>query len=378
MIFSELKGNYKQIQSIKEFLNDHINQTLLIVGDDSTGKTSILNILQNNGNNEILVLNDHNFSENTIENFVHCKTITSFFSKGKTKLIFFDDIDTFSSIQKQHITLLHRLKVKCKMIFTIKLKEERRINTLWKKFFDKRICLNKLSYKECLQVVLTKLHTMHDDDDIDYDLLLELIKVNECNITNIMMLKDSVIINDMTTPCVYDNIKDLFETNIYDIVHSVFNENLSQQYIEAISSKDSSMLSTMIHENLTQTKLTLTNYISIYDTMCHCDIMDKFIFVNCMWGINWICTNIYRYSKVNKHLMSEPCIMDKKAKIVFSQQFTKLSAQVNMKKKIRSLGLNYFQSDFINILYYLHKSDKKCDDKILNDLIKKFAKDFEL
>ena len=377
MNFSDLKGNYKQIQLIQDFLiND--SETLLIIGDDSTGKTSILKILQNKDNNEILILNDHNFSEIIIENFVMCKTITSFFNKNKTKLIFFDDIDTFLSIQKSQITLLHKLKSKCKMIFTIKSKEERKLNTLWKKFFDTKIYLNKLNHKECLQVVLSKLHVTHDDDDIDYDLLLELIKVHECNITNIMMLKDSVIILDNTcAQNVADNTKDLFDTNLYDTVQRLFSEDLSDRYIETISSKDSSLLSTMVHENLTQTKIPLCNYISIYDTLCYCDIMDKFIFVNCLWGINWVCINTYRYVKLNKSLTSHT-FLDKKTKIMFSQQFTKLSAQVNMKKKIRSLGLNYYHNNFIDILYYLHKHNKKCNDKIINDLIKKFTKDFEL
>jgi hypothetical protein len=373
MKFKDFKGNFKQILEFKEFLKNEKKSSIIIVGDNCTGKTTFYTMLQNENIYDILLLNENNFSESTISNFIECKTITSFFNP-REKIVFIDDIDTISSMNKNIINLIYSLKQKCKMIFTVKLKEEKKIVSNWKKVIDNKIYLAKLTYKDCFQVML---HLLKDRVDIDDDRLLQLIKAQNCNITNILMLIDNVTHKNEDL-IILDSHQDLFHNNVYTNVSDVYNELLTDDYIDSLCKKDNSLLSSMLHENLVHVKHDIDTYIDIYETITYCDIVDKHIYINCSWGTNMDLLNKYRFTKFNRLLNKNN--KNKPFNVIFTRQFTNLSSQMNIKKKLQNLSSVLYITNTFDILHHFKKKqyDEVNSDKVLKDLVNKFTKDYNV
>lgn len=376
MRFSDFKGNFKQINEFKSLLFGDECKTVLVVGDNGTGKSSLYDMLADSKKFDILSLNDMNFSEQTIQNFITCKTITSFFSKLQ-KLVFIDDIDTISNMNKTVLRTLASYKSQCRMVFTVKSKEEKKIYNTWKKIIDHKITLNKLDFKECFQIMLKR---TEDRDDIDQSKLLALIKAQNCNLSNVIMLLDSVT-HDYEDIDVLESNMDTFHTNMYTTVSDMYNKELDEVYINSIASKDNSILSSMIHENVTNLKTNIDVYIALYDIFTECDIVDKHIYITCTWGPNWESINYYRFKSVNKLLFAHK---SKPFPISFTQQFTKLSSQMNIKKKLHSFVNSIYLTNTLDLLQFLHtkapatSSNTGENAKIIKDLVSKYKKDFNL
>lgn len=372
MRFNDFKGNFKQINEFKTLLANADFKSILVVGDNCTGKTTFYEMLKNENKYDILLLNDVTFSEQTIQNFITCKTITSFFSKLQ-KLVFIDDIDTISNINKVILNSLATYKLKCKMVFTVKSKEEKKVFNTWKKIIDHKITLNKLDFKECFQIMLKY---VEERDDIDHSKLLALIKAQNCNITNVIMLLDSVTYK-YEHIAVLDNNMDMFLSNIYNIVSDLYNKDIDDHYINSLSGKDNSILSSMLHENITNLKTNIDVYIKLYEVLGNCDIIDRHIYIKCTWGVNWDTINYYRFKNMNKILFEN---RSKPFTIKFTQQFTKLSSQMNIKNKLHSFVNSIYLTNTFDLLQFLHVNSPSFlnEDKVLKDLLVKYKKDFNL
>jgi hypothetical protein len=372
MKFSDLKCNFKQIQEFKEILKKDTPSTVLIVGDNSTGKTSFGHMLQYENKYDILSINETNFSEQIISNFIQCKTITSFFTKLQ-KIVFIDDVDIITNINKQTLLNMIIYKKKCMIILTVKSKEEKSIYNTWKKIIDHKIKLNKLDYKECFQIMLKH---VNDRDDIDQSKLLSLIKAQNCNIPNIIMLLDNVTYKNEDL-IVLDGSMDIFHQNIYNIVNDIYNRDLDDSYINSLCTKDNYVISSMIHENLVKLKMDIDTYLDAYNVLSYCDLVDKQIYISCGWGINLDLLNKFRFVSLNKILFKNK---SKEFSISFTQQFTKLSSQMNIKKKLHSFVNSIYTTNTFDLLYHLQAKEYKdtSDNKIINNLVIKFKKDFNL
>lgn len=373
MKFSDFKGNYKQILEFQTLIKNNDNGIILIIGEASTGKSSFYEMLENENKYDILLLDDQNFNETIIQNFSQSKTIINFFKKLK-KIIFIDDVDTITNIGKHTLTNMVKYKQNVLFVVTVKSKEEKKIRNTWKKLIDHRIYLNLLDYKDCFQVVLKHIENR---EDIDTSKLIELIKALDCNLSKILLQLDTVTDSwDDIDPL--DNNMDIFHDNIYSTVDNIYHKDLSESYITSLCSKDSSVLSSLVHENILNIKTNIDDYINFYTVFTECDVVDKHIYVSCAWGINWNMLNMYRFTKLNKSLYPFHNKV-KPFQINFTQQFTKLSSQVGMKKKLLLLP-KPFHNHALDILRYI--STKKIDslykdDKIIKDLIVKFQKEFE-
>lgn len=371
MNFSDFKGNFKQLNDLKSFLKNQ-HGVMLIVGECGTGKTTIYELLKNQNKYDILYLNDSNFSEVATQNFIQCKTIVSFFTKLE-KIVYIDDIDIITNFNKQFIANLNEYKTKCKIILTVKSKEEKKITASLKKIVDIKIYLNKLDYKECFQVLLRR---FQDRTDIDQSRLLELIKAQKCNIANVIMLIDNVTSKQEDISILNENM-DIFHSNIYNIVENIYTKKLSYEYINSLSSKDNSIIASMVHENVTNINTNINTYLKLYDVMSYCDKLDKHIYINCLWGTNWDMLNLYRFSNMNNILSA---VKNPQFTVNFTQQFTKLSSQVSMKKKLQQCVYTIYLTNILDLLYHL--TIKQYDDiqnnKVIKELVIKFKKDFSI
>ena len=131
----------------------------------------------------------------------------------------------------------------------------------------------------------------------------------------------------------------------------------------------------MVHENIININTDIDTYLKLYDVITYCDKVDKFIYINCLWGINWDLLNMYRFTNFNTILSK---IKKHNFTVNFTQQFTKLSSQMNIKKKLQSFMNNIYSTNIFDVLYHLSIKiyDDIQNDKILKDLVIKFKKDF--
>lgn len=374
LTFNDFKGNIKAVSELKEWLKPtHPCGIILIIGHSGTGKTTLYDIIKNDDKCDTLFLSDNNFSEMTIQNFSQSKTILSFFNPKK-KLVFIDDVDSIS-LSKQLINDIANYKKNVTFVLTVNAREEKKIVTSWKKLIDTKINLNKLGYKECFQIVLDR---TKDRDDIDQVKLLELIKSQDCNLANVLMMIDSVSESWDDIDPLQSNM-DLFQTNIYNTVNDLYTRSLSNEYIDSICSKESSILASLVHENISKLKFNIDEFLDVYNVFVSCDIVDKHIYQNCNWGINWTMLNLLRFKSCNNIIMNKSSPSCKTNTISFTQQFTKLSSQVSMKKKLLSLP-SPFITNTLDVLHYLSskKSHIETQDKTIKDLIARFEKDFHV
>lgn len=370
MSFSDFKGNHKQISELKTIIGSDENGIVLVSGDSSTGKTKLYHILKNENKYDILYVDDSNYNDVMLQNFIESKTIENFFKKVK-KIVFIDDVDTIA-IGKQTLGNLTKYKDMVLFIMTIKQREERKFKNLCKKIITHTIVLNKLNYKECFQVVLDMLS---DREDIDTTKLLDLVKKQDGNISNVLMQIESAT-NKWDQVNGFDNSVDMFHDNIYSTVSDIYNTKLSTEYIASLCSKDSSILTSIIHENILNIKANVDDYIEFYSIFGSCDIIDKHIYVSCSWGLNWNMMNMYRFTYLNSAIQRHAATT-KPFTINFTQQFTKLSSQVGMKKKVMLMP-KPFQYNLIDVLHYSSTVIRDVNDKAVKDLVTKFVKDFDV
>jgi hypothetical protein len=368
MFFRDFKGNYKQIKDLQSFLNNGFC-TILISGDHSSGKTSIIDMLSSEDKYDILCVDNENLTEGIINNFINYRTISSFFDKNKRKkLLFFDDVDCIN-INKNNLQFLINIKTKCYVIFTVLSTEKKKILSSLKKIIDKTIDLSNISFKDCVQIIFTRVKQVFNEDDIDFDKLVDIIKSQSCNINNIMMLIDDCKnINTVLS----DKDKDLHETNIYSTTKKILVDKLNNKEIIDIYLRDYGIIFSMIHENMSQLQIDSKSLLNAYNVITYCDNLDKYNYIHCKWGINTDCLNYYRFKKLNDLLRNDE---NNSLNMKFTQQFTKLSTQSSLKKKLNDIE-NYFQ----NVLDYIQFQSKKINiselDKNEKDLIVRFKKDF--
>lgn len=369
--FSDFKGNYKQLLDIKNFvLNSSKPEIMLIIGDHSTGKSFLGEIISTIEHIETIIINDTNCSDELLKNFIHSNTIISMFSK-KTKFIFIDDVNTIILNDKNFTSYFTNYINKCKFILTVRTGEEKKLSSL-KKHFSHKVYLKILDYKECFQHILS---ISQNINEIDTDKLLQLVKNLNCNIPKITQLIESTYVKyDIN---VLENQEDIFTDSIYTVIKQLYSSQLNFKQIHEITLKDSQLLSLLLHENLINLNFKscdIDTIISIYSVLTNCDILDKHIYINCNWGINFIMINYYRFSSINRLLKSK---YTNNLTIAFTKQFTQLSSQTSVKKKILSFYTSFLQNCIIDFLLYTH-SNKLTSNKFTKDFVTKFCKDFKI
>ena len=391
MTFANFKANYRQANEIKQFVNAATPKVTLIVGGLGTGKSSIRTMLQNEGKYEILLVNDSNFSATMVQNFVNHRTIESFFTKRR-KIVFIDDVDTVLP-SKQLLSTVTDTRSSCTILMTVKSSEEKKFVSTCKRHIDHKVVLNTANHRDCFQIVMER---FGEDDSIDQERVIALIKAQNCNIANVIMLIDqarATIDTDCddaeaddaeeSNPQSANN--DIFHHNVYDIVRDVYMTDMSEDYLMRVSNKDQSIICPLIHENLLNVPLSATEQREIYDVLCDTDLIDRHVYVNCMWNTNWVMNNYLRCKTVNRYAGRKTA---RPFDIAFTQQFTRLSSRMNFKKKLALLPSFVQHCNVIDVMHcvgemkaegtwFADDTESAEDVKTLNDMVTKFAKDFK-
>lgn len=376
--FSDFKSNYKQVNELKQILSNDSKFFVLLVGSPSTGKTSIKNIIEKQYPYEILLITDDtNKIHNTIENFTYYKGIQCFFKSYK-KLLYIDDIDTILNNKDTNITsLLKSIKDKINIICTIQTINENKLSNL-KKSFSHIIYLNRINYKDC--ILLFNDYIDKSDINIEFDKIIELIKEHDNNIKNILTYMNHIYDDKI----IENNSDGLIDYNLYKIVEKFYTNIFTENDLISMSSRDPSILSTVIHENLinfTIKKNDISNLIKIYNIFCINDHIDNYIYTNREHTMTLSNMTYIVSFKILNQLLNEYNFNN--TNIKFTQTFTKLSSQCSYKKKIL-IYENYFITNYhMDIIYYIinmikHQKKVNIIDKYMIEIIQRVCKDFNI
>jgi hypothetical protein len=370
MLFSDFKGNYNTINTIKSILSNNRKGIYTIVGDNGTGKSSIGICLCTDQNNDVLVIDETNYSEAIVKTFICHNTIKNMFHPS-IKIVFIDDVNLISH-EKTLAKLVNLNKENCIFFCTIRTNEEKKI-TLLKFSITQRLELKVLNYKDCYQFILSTLP--YHEDDVNLEKLIKLVKNLNSNIPKIMMMLDSCLeSNDFLRP--FEELPEKFDKNIYISAYRFFSKMLSTEELEHQVRNESPILSTMIHHNTLKLDFHKTNtdiktLKHIYGTYCSSDIIDKHVYVNCNWETLYELNVWYKYSTINKlihaHYKEIP-------NLEFSKHFTKLSTQTAIRKKLLELDEISFIDHPLSYLNYLSNYSYEAQN---DSLIKKYDKDFK-
>lgn len=392
MTFAHFKANYRQVNEIKQYVGATSPKVVLVVGALGAGKSSLYTMLHNEGKYEILLVNDSNFSATMVQNFVNHRTIESFFAKRR-KLVFIDDVDAILP-PKQLLSTVTDTRSICTVIMTVKSSEEKKFMITCKRIVDHKITLGTPNHKDCFQIVMER---YRDDDSIDQERVIALIKAQRCNIANVVMLidqaravasgsgEDDTDSNDANGSEPQSANSDIFHYNVYDIVRDVYMTDMSEDYLVRVSNKDQSIICPLIHENLLNVPLSVTEQREIYDVLCDTDLIDRHVYVNCIWNTNWVMNNYLRCKTVNRIVSRKTT---RPFDIAFTQQFTRLSSRMNFKKKLALLPSFVQYCNVVDVLHcvgemkeegiwFTDDSESAEDAKTLNDMVTKFTKDFK-
>tara|TARA_Y100000389_G_scaffold191646_1_gene218170 strand:- start:3029 stop:3619 length:591 start_codon:yes stop_codon:yes gene_type:complete len=196
------------------------------------------------------------------------------------------------------------------------------------------------------------------------------------------MLLDSVKMDNDSIEVINDG-GDIFEHNVYQTMEQFFLQKLTHDEIIHLCLRDTPLFSSLIHEHMSKIRATkhhIRNLVSIYDTLTFCDIFDRHIYTRSDKNVVRDMVNMYRFQKIN--MMLEP-LYSQYSKFDFTQQFTKLSSEMNIKKKISRINtaIDFHENNF-DILQYVSKDTKFVSetdsDKAVGELVTKFKKEFKI
>jgi len=387
MRFCDFKGNYKALHELKEFIASN-KDSLLVIGHVGTGKTALFDIIKNEYGYEMLFVTEASIQPSMITNFVKHITIENMFYK-KRKLIFIDDINIVLQSDKNVLSHIKQHKTKCRFIFTVRTSEEKKVATSLKQLIDVKIILNPLNYKECFHVIMNRINES-ERSTIDESKLICLIKSLKCNISKVMMLIDTVKPNQDSIQ-VFKEDEDFFENNVYKTMTQFFSHKLTTKEIMDICLRDTHLFASLVHEHLskinaqTTPKENIQRVVLMFRTLTFCDNFDKHIYTKCDKNVVRDMVNVYRFQSINS-LLSRFYAEHDPFTFAFTQQFTKLSSQMNIKKKISKIeddvqNINFRDSMF-DILQFeakrSHDIKEKTSNKYICDLVTKFKKEFKI
>lgn len=326
----DIKSNFKQIKDIREFLSPNSSDYICILsGALCSGKTTILNILNNDEKYESLFLHSECNYVKELHNFTSKKSMENLFF-NKQRLILIDDIHM---MEKSFITSLKKLS-KEKIIITIQSKEDAKINEIKNAVKVKTlyIRLNKIKLQDCL-ILITDLFDRLKID-IDFNVIKDTIVKNNNNLRKILQYFGN---NNSKENIGEKSKKNINDMNIYDLTNYFIENEIDDSYL---SMNVSNIVLYIVYENIARlvsfknSKNLMKNiekYEKILDgitTLNDDDLQQEY------YGAKVILE--YSHMKNINSLILEEFDKNKDISLKFTNIFNKLSIQSMFNKKVQS------------------------------------------
>ena len=326
----DIKSNFKQIKDIREFLSPNSSDYICILsGALCSGKTTILNILNNDEKYESLFLHSECNYVKELHNFTSKKSMGNLFF-NKQRLILIDDIHM---MEKSFITSLKKLS-KEKIIITVQSKEDAKINEIKNAVKVKTlyIRLNKIKLQDCL-ILITDLFDRLKID-IDFNVIKDTIVKNNNNLRKILQYFGN---NNSKEDIGEKSKKNINDMNIYDLTNYFIENEIDDSYL---SMNVSNIVLYIVYENIAR----LVSFKNSKNLMKNIEkyqkILDGIVTLNDddlqqeYYGAKVILE--YSHMKNINSLILEEFDKNKDISLKFTNIFNKLSIQSMFNKKVQS------------------------------------------
>ena len=371
--FKEFRGNMMAIKTITSILNENTPSLTIVVGGVASGKTSLASILKHEYDSELLYVGDHLVSEEiqkAISNFINHRTIIDMLNRKKRKIVFIDDIDIVLTNFKTLPSLLNTMRLECLCIVTVSSLEERKISSV-KKIPHNVVRFRHLDVSTTFDLFRTHLQTLNECCDDEQ--LLQIVKDQGGNLHNIKLHVTSLIKSGHSSS--FRSIHHCNTDTIYEQTEKVFNQSFEGIKLMEDGAKDCAMVCLLVHENLTalnsskMDKLAMKAMVYLYSSLCDYDEIERNCYLKCDWGNIAQDISVAAKLRACNHAIMK-CGGVQLPTTAFTQHFTKLSAQMSMRKRINDLGGGKNTSSMK--LFCLHQMTNP------HPVVKRFAKDFGL
>lgn len=325
----DIKSNFKQMKDLREFLNPNSDDYICIVsGSLCSGKTTILNILNNDEKYETLFLHSECNYVKELHNFTSKRSMENLFF-NKQRLILIDDIHM---MEKSFITSLKKLSNE-KIIITVQSKEDAKINEIKNavKVKTSYIRLNKIKLQDCLILVTDLFDKLKIE--IDFNVIKDTIINNNNNLRKILQYFD----NNSKKNVGEKSKKNINDMNIYDLTNYFIENEIDDSYL---SMNVSNIVLYIVYENIARlvsfkNSKNLMKNIEKYDK-----ILDGIVTLNDddLQQEYYSAKVILEYShmKTINRLILEEFERNKDISLKFTNIFNKLSIQSMFNKKVQS------------------------------------------
>lgn len=389
------------LYAIKEIRNGLVaNHNILINGHSGCGKSTMVRLLLNEKQRDILEINSSNFDslsqiKNKCKCFATTKTI-EFFSNPKQKLIFVDDLDVLISLDKNFMSfIIDFIKSDLCRIVCVNNQTVNKKNLDSKIEFTVNVTLKKLTYKQCFQIVVSNIP---ERLDIDYGKLTQLIKDNSNDLRTVLNHLDEISSVKVTDTMDLKRRPKFLEMNLEEIIYEMRATLLLDHEINDILTHDINQIVCLIHENATiwfqkfkvSAKAQLDFMINFNKIIVDSEYIGKFIYEKYDFSI-WDhytfskirCLNDLLYNHFGALIKDSPFVTT----LSHSQLINKQSLALNFNKKLvkmeKMLSSQKYDCSmlFLYIYYLIHsKLDNKDIVSVLTknemEIITRYVSDF--
>ena len=366
-------------------MNDKNTGFHIIVGTVSTGKTTIIDIINSNKQYDVLRIDSNTNFQNTsiqniITNFILNNSITSFFMKPKKKIICIDDINIISHLEKHLYSVINTAKLRCLIVSTVQIKEYSKLNELKKCIEDVQtnvIYLNKISVQECM-VLIMNIVDKENILNVDEDNIMKLIKRYSCDIRKIFNDYHYFFNEQIIESIDKEKTNELYDKTLYDLTNKVFTSKLDISD-NSFFSNYIQMVSYILHENLPNkvfknsvSKSVIENYIKIMNHLVTNEMIYNYCYANSQWNLLYY-KNIYVYINISR-MLSGMSIQNNDS-LTFTQILSNMSSKTILQKKINTVN-KYMLTNELLLLNMKESCKEFKHIKHLQTLCTKLENDF--
>jgi DNA polymerase III delta prime subunit len=244
---------YNSIKEIQSAIKN--KQSVLCNGFSGCGKTTLIQLLIQDTNWDILEINASNYeslaiTKRKIAMFMEFKSIVFFFQET-SKLILIDDMDILSNTDRNFnsffIDYFKNKTLNFPLICIANSNYEKKLGDT-SKIFDKIIRFRKLSFQQCFQIA-TK-YIDEDDENVDYEKITTLIKENSNDLRTVINHLDECKLNRTLSISSLRKRSRFFDLSIHEIVNVICTTLLNSEEINELLGYDTNQIVSILHENV--------------------------------------------------------------------------------------------------------------------------------
>ncbi len=340
---SDFLGNKIPIRTLQSSLNENKNHIICLVGPDGCGKSTLCNLLAESINAVVFKYNNYtDVTKDTLKSFIVNKTIESFLTQKKRKVIMLDKIESIISCDSSIVGVINDLsdliiKYNVVILMTCKLHQHKKVTDDFKKLSPELVYINYPNIQDVF-VHLSSFDLI--TDKMSPDNILKLCKTYKGNVREIILNFDIGITDEQYK--IESVFKDISQ---FDICKKLATVPFSIEELDILSSTDIGLIPYLYYENIvdelndnfSNKKELLQRYCHINSLFLDVTTLEESMFANRTWD-NLTNLNLIKfYGCTHFVFQKNERIPKKDLTYRFSQMISKMSHKNIIYKRLKNI-----------------------------------------